>query len=261
MINRETNHVEAGRTRSPFGYILVDESQDISPGRARLLNQSRNRVLVAVCDDWQATYRFGGSDIAVMRDFESRVSHSNRIGVETTCADRITAVAARFVLRNPAQISKTVHSTHRADGPAVHVGLPDGEGHSRLKELLERIAASAGRNGAASSVLLPGRFNLTRPQIMPALKKQCPGQRFAYRTVHAAKWLEADYVVVPDLRTGSYGYPEEIDDDPVLDLVLATPESYFNAEERRLLHVAIARVRCQVFLLAGGGSPSPSFRN
>ena len=67
--------------------------------------------------------------------------------------------------------------------------------------------------------------------------------------------------MVLDLRSGRFGYAEEIDDDPVLDLVLATPESYFNAEERRLLHVAITRVRCQVFLLAGGGSPSPSFRN
>ena len=37
MINRVTEHVEAGRYRSPFGYILVDEFQDISPARARLL--------------------------------------------------------------------------------------------------------------------------------------------------------------------------------------------------------------------------------
>ena len=33
MINTATEHVEAGRYRSPFGYILVDEFQDISPGR------------------------------------------------------------------------------------------------------------------------------------------------------------------------------------------------------------------------------------
>ena len=37
MINRATNLVEAGGYRSPFGYILVDEFQDISPARARLL--------------------------------------------------------------------------------------------------------------------------------------------------------------------------------------------------------------------------------
>ena len=177
MINRTTDHVEAGRYRSPFGYILVDEFQDMSPDRARLLKalpaQSRNRRLFAVGDDWQAIYRIGGSDIAVMRDFVSRFGHSNHIGLETTFrrADRITAVATRFVLRNPAQIPRKVHSRHRADGPAVHVGLPDGKGHSLLKEVLERIAVSAGRNGGASSVLLLSRFSHTRPQNMPALKK------------------------------------------------------------------------------------------
>ena len=31
MINRATELVETGRYRSPFGYILVDEFQDISP--------------------------------------------------------------------------------------------------------------------------------------------------------------------------------------------------------------------------------------
>ena len=37
MINRATDLIEAGHYNSPFGYILVDEFQDISPARARLL--------------------------------------------------------------------------------------------------------------------------------------------------------------------------------------------------------------------------------
>ncbi len=41
MINRATDHVSAGRYRSPYGYILVDEFQDISPGRAALLKADR----------------------------------------------------------------------------------------------------------------------------------------------------------------------------------------------------------------------------
>ena len=73
MINRATDLIEAGRYSSPFGYILVDEFQDISPARARLLkallDKSPGAQLFAVGDDWQAIYRFGGSDIAVMREF------------------------------------------------------------------------------------------------------------------------------------------------------------------------------------------------
>ena len=56
--------------------------------------------------------------------------------------------------------------------------------------------------------------------------------------------------------TGKLGLPVEIDDDPLIDLVLSVPEAHPNAEERRLLYVALTRARRQVFLLAEGGSPS-----
>ena len=94
MIGRATDLVEAGRYRSPFGYILVDEFQDISPSRAKLLKAlldcSPGAQLFAVGDDWQAIYRFGGSDIAVMREFREHFGAFERIDLETTlrCSER-----------------------------------------------------------------------------------------------------------------------------------------------------------------------------
>ena len=262
MINRATEHVEAGRYRSPFGYILVDEFQDISPGRARLLkallDSSPGAQLFAVGDDWQAIYRFGGSDIAVMREFGERFGEFERIDLATTfrCADRISAVATEFVLRNPAQIRKTVRATRKADRPAVHVGLPGDEGLSLLKEALDRIDEDARRHDGASEVLLLGRYRHLRPLNLDSLAKQYRGLRFTYMTVHRAKGLEADYAVVLGLCAGKHGFPVEIADDPLLDLVMAAPEAHPNAEERRLLYVALTRARRQVFLLAEGGPPS-----
>ena len=262
MINRATDHVEAGRYRSPFGYILVDEFQDISPARARLLkallDRSPGAQLFAVGDDWQAIYRFGGSDIAVMREFGDRFGDYERVDLETTfrCSDRIAAVATDFVLRNPAQIRKTVRATRKGDGPAVHVGLPGDEGLSLLKESLDRIAEDAGRYDGTSEVLLLGRYRHLRPLNLGGLAKQYPGLRFTYMTVHRAKGLEADYAVVLGLSAGKHGFPVEIADDPLLDLVMAAPEAHPNAEERRLLYVALTRARRQVFLLAEGGPPS-----
>ncbi len=262
MITRATDHVEAGRYRSPFGYILVDEFQDISPARARLLkallDSATGAQLFAVGDDWQAIYRFGGSDIAVMREFGARFGEFERIDLETTfrCADRIAAVATEFVLRNPAQIRKTVRTRRKAEGPAVHVGLPGDEGLSLLKEALDRIAEDAGRHDGTSEVLLLGRYRHLQPLNLGSLAKQYPGLRFTYLTVHRAKGLEADYAVVLGLCSGKHGFPVEIADDPVLDLVMAAPEAHPNAEERRLLYVALTRARRQVFLLAEGGPPS-----
>ena len=262
MINRATDHVEAGRYRSPFGYILVDEFQDISPARARLLkallDRSPGAQLFAVGDDWQAIYRFGGSDIAVMREFGDRFGDFERIDLETTfrCSDRIAGVATDFVLRNPAQIRKTVRATRKGDGPAVHVGLAGDGGLSLLKEALDRIAEDAGRHDGTSEVLLLGRYRHLQPLNLGSLAKQYPGLRFTYMTVHRAKGLEADYAVVLGLCAGKHGFPVEIADDPLLDLVMAAPEAHPNAEERRLLYVALTRARRQVFLLAEGGPPS-----
>ena len=262
MIARATDHVEAGRYRSPFGYILVDEFQDISPARARLLkallDSSPGAQLFAVGDDWQAIFRFGGSDIAVMREFGERFGEFERIDLETTfrCANHIAAVATDFVLRNPAQIRKTVRATRKADGPAVHVGLPGDEGLPLLKEALDRIAEDADRHDGTSEVLLMGRYRHLQPSNLGSLAKQYPGLRFTYMTVHRAKGLEADYAVVLGLCGGKHGFPVEIVDDPLLDLVMAAPEAHPNAEERRLLYVALTRARRQVFLLAEGGPPS-----
>ncbi len=257
MIDRATDHVEAGRYRSPFGYLLVDEFQDISPDRARLLKALLDRVpgsqLFAVGDDWQAIYRFAGSDIGIMREFGKRFGDSEDLRLETTfrCADRIAAVATKFVLHNPAQLPKTVRSERKADEPRIHVGLP-----SKLKEALDRIAGDAAKHEGPSSVLVLGRYRHTLPQNRATLAKHYPSLRFDYRTVHRSKGLEADYVVLLGLCSGKYGFPAEIEDDPLLDLVLASAEGYPDAEERRLLYVAVTRARRHVFLLVENGPPS-----
>ena len=263
MISKATEHVEAGRYRSPFGYILVDEFQDISPGRARLLkallDQSPAAQLFAVGDDWQAIYRFGGSDIAVMRDFPERFGESERLDLETTfrCSEPISTVATRFVLANPAQIRKKVRSARQEEGPCVHIGLSGVQDLSLLGEAFGRIAAHAARHEGPSSVLLLGRYRHLQPHNLPGLRRQHPRLRISYKTVHGSKGLQADYVVVLGLCAGRHGFPTEVVDDPLLDLILAAPEKHPNAEERRLFYVALTRARRHVFVLADGGPPSP----
>lgn len=266
MIGRAAEHVEARRWRSPFDYVLVDEFQDISPARARLLkallDQSPTARLFAVGDDWQAIYRFTGSDLAVMREFGDRFGAHRRVDLETTfrCPDRIAALATGFVLGNPAQIRKKVRSARSSDGPGVVVGLAAGDRESLLPEALDRIGAdAAGREGTAT-VLLLGRYRHLRPGNMSGLARRHPGLRLSWMTVHGAKGLEADYVVVLGLRAGRYGFPAEVVDDPLLDLVLPAPEGHPNAEERRLFYVALTRARRRVFLLADGAPPSPFVR-
>ena len=165
MITRATDHVVLGRFRSPYGYILVDEFQDISPGRAALLkallDQVENAQLFAVGDDWQAIFRFAGSDTAIMREFEERFGHSERITLETTfrCADRISEAATRFILENPTQIRKTVRSVHTAPGTCVHIGLAGEDSINLLRETLEKVSEdrrpARGQAGCSSARAVP----------------------------------------------------------------------------------------------------------
>lgn len=262
MISKATEHVEKGRYRSPFGYILVDEFQDISPGRARLLkallDTSETVQLFAVGDDWQAIYRFTGSDIAIMREFQERFGESERINLETTfrCSNRIADIATEFVLKNPSQIRKNVSTVHEANKPGVHIGLSAEDCPDLLRESLNKIATDVEERGERSTVFLLGRYWRSQPANLNKLRREYPALELTYMTVHGSKGLEADYVVVLDLCSGNYGFPSEFNDDPILDLVLAAPEGHPNAEERRLFYVAITRARRGVYLLADSGPPS-----
>ena len=101
----------------------------------------------------------------MLSDINGHFGGGGRMDLETTfrCSDRIAAVATDFVLRNPAQIRKTVRSVRKADGPSVHVGLPGEENLSMVREALERIADDGARHEGVSDVLLLGRYRHLRP--------------------------------------------------------------------------------------------------
>jgi len=77
-------------------------------------------------------------------------------------------------------------------------------------------------------------------------------------TVHKAKWLESDYVIVDFINQNAwYNFPSSMIDDPILDLVTENFKWWFpNAEERRLFYVSITRWKKKVFLIYNKGKES-----
>ena len=268
MIMRAAGHVEAGRYKSPYRHLLVDEFQDISEGRARLLKalkaQHDDARLFAVGDDWQSIYRFTGSDIHLMRDFGQefggafagkRDAHRNvDLGRTFRSVDKIALPARRFVLQNPSQIDKKVITASTTDEPAIKVRHYGRRQHDAdLKETLDELAQAATKQ---TSVLLLGRYHFFKPKGLALLIRSYPNLSVRFMTVHASKGLEADHVIILRAESDTMGFPSEIVDDPLLDLVLPKPEKFEHAEERRLFYVALTRARHGVTILADRERPS-----
>ena len=153
--------------------------------------------------------------------------------------DGIGGPSTAFVRRNPEQTQRTLlpkpGNDVRDDGICVVVD-------SDPRRALQDIKSKAG--GKAPSVLVLGRYRDSKKGL-PEEWRRC------FSTVHQAKGLEEDYAVVLDLKNDRRGFPSQIEDDPVLELVLpVTGESASPfAEERRLFYVAMTRARRGVYLV------------
>jgi DNA helicase-4 len=122
-----------------------------------------------------------------------------------------------------------------------------------IVEYLDELASES-KQPHTLTVDVLGRYRFDRaalPQHTP------PSLTVTFRTVHSSKGLEADYVVIPNITNSLYGFPSRIADDPVLDVVMAEPDDFPYAEERRLFYVALTRAKRDVMMFAVRGQESP----
>ncbi|MBB2701053.1 UNVERIFIED_ORG: DNA helicase-4 [Rhizobium esperanzae] len=277
MIANATQLVETGRYQSPYSLILVDEFQDISEPRAKLIKalkyQKPLTKIFAVGDDWQSIYRFTGSDITIFTQFEANFGASWQGRLEQTyrCNQLIAETAASFVQRNSAQLRKSVRSTRPAIPRSIRVIPIDGEGgkpdfSKACYQLLNRLDLFL---GGISGQWRSDERNKLKAMVLWRYHQLDPFRgappKFEHIEVsglsfHRAKGLEADYTILLDVSEGDYGVPSRIEDDELLNLVMPRPETFEFAEERRLFYVALTRASRGVFLLTNGREPSRYIR-
>lgn len=280
MIAEATALVETSQIRIPWRYVLVDEFQDISAERAELLKaiiRVSGARLFVVGDDWQAIYRFSGSDLAYFSHFSEKIGPASVVRLDKTYRfpSELNAFSEAFVTRNPAQLKKAMACQRSLGKPAVVLrqtklyedkavsaksalsSLPsqsDAKAIGYWLSVIERTVASKAPD-ARRSVLVLGRFRWPPKVSSPgAFAKEYPHLDVTFMTVHAAKGLEADYVVVPGLNQG--GFPCERQSDQILETLLPKPEDFPWAEERRLFYVAVTRARIYAVVLYDDARPS-----
>ena len=112
------------KQRLGFKYIIVDEYQDISRQRfdlTKALREVCDAKVIAVGDDWQSIYAFSGSDITLFTQFQEKMGPAAMLRIENTYrnAQELIDIAGSFVQKNPAQITKTLHSAKRIEDPVI----------------------------------------------------------------------------------------------------------------------------------------------
>ena len=78
----------------------------------------------------------------------------------------------------------------------------------------------------------------------------------SYKTIHAAKGLEAKAVFVLGLTEGYGGFPDIWMEDRIFQVIKTTDHNLLLEEERRLFYVAITRAKDLLFLLTEKGNES-----
>lgn len=290
MINdssRILREEEIKGTKLDFRYIIVDEYQDISRQRFNLtreLSRLCDAKIIAVGDDWQSIYAYAGSDITLFTNFKEIFGYGTELRITKTYrnAQEVIDIAGGFIQKNTKQLRKALVSPKRINNPViietytedVDRSLYQGKGgkYFLVGETVERIMKEILSENPKSSILLLGRyafdaFNLTKSADFVYWEKtgNVSSKTFAdiemeFMTVHRAKGLGYDNVILINAIDAVYGFPSKVEEDPVLKYVLKGDNAIEYAEERRLFYVALTRTKNRVYIVTPQQRPSAFVR-
>lgn len=266
MISRAFAYVQQGKYKPEWGFVMVDEYQDISPQRLDLLEAicEKSRPdsidperyfacsLFAVGDDWQAIYRFAGADVNLTTGFQQRFPKANIHALDTTYRfnNKIGEVANRFVMQNPKQLPKTLQSYKHQQQKAITIADT-----KSFEDILHQLNQEQEKqHGSRPKVLLLGRYNYQKPEKFNQLQQRFSNLELQFVTCHASKGKEAEYVIVLHVDQGMF--PAQKRQSHLADMLLTPTETFPDAEERRLFYVSLTRAKQHVWLLHGA-HPSP----
>lgn len=266
MINHATHLIKANKPHYTYQHIIIDEYQDISYSRFNLIKEIRalsGARLICVGDDWQSIYRFAGSDISLFSNFEKYVGKYAQLFIEQTYrnSQSLIDITSKYIQKNKKQIQKNPKSKKEPiDNPVKFVYYTSNDAETQF---LNELQILVDKNGY-KPILVLGRHSFDINEFI----KLTPNSKIKYNertdkleikgfeeldikyiTVHKSKGLEADNVIILNLKNHLLGFPNKISDDPMLSLLLSDDEEYRFAEERRLFYVALTRTKNQVVLL------------
>ncbi|KHD88361.1 MAG: hypothetical protein OM95_09475 [Bdellovibrio sp. ArHS] len=267
MLIRASLYVENRAYRSPYKFICIDEFQDISQGRRRLvkalLDQHAEASLFAVGDDWQGIYRFAGADLDIFTRAEKYFGVTQELFLTNTFRSNqgIADAASWFVQKNPLQKKKAVvaHDNRRKGVLDVLSYDSDYGAFPEIEKQLQVLAKELTAKNERAKVFILSRYNYLLPhpsKIREWNKVYSKNLEILGTSFHGSKGLEADYVFILGMNSGPMGFPSIKNDHPFVQMYMPEADVFPYAEERRLFYVALTRAKRKAFLLTRKGIPS-----
>lgn len=245
MINEATKIVEKKFT-GKYKYIIVDEYQDISLNKVKLIKEIQNKTdakLIALGDDWQSIYTFTGSNLEVFTKFKKIFKHSKIIKLKYTYRNskELTKVAGKFISKNPFQITKKI-KTSKTNKYPIHIYYYN----KSIEEVWEKI-----REEVKNTETLILSRNNRDINLLPKLDKN-----MKFLTMHKSKGLESDNTIIINLEDSYSSIPSKIKENEFLNYVKPQTDKFKYAEERRLFYVALTRCKNNNYLIVKKDNPS-----
>jgi DNA helicase-4 len=238
-----------------YKYIVIDEFQDISYNRYKLIKiirDSCNSKIFAVGDDYQSIYKFAGSNIKLITNFKKYFGFTRIIKINNTYrySQELIMVSNKFITKNRRQIKKKIVSSKHNCKPVKIIYYYKNMG-IKLKKLLEMVD---------KNIMILSRNNFDINYIIDEDLKyednkiKFNNKEYAFRSVHKSKGLEEDNIIILNLVDSTFGFPNK-KEDKILNILLPK-DKYLYEEERRLFYVALTRTRNYVYLFVSKDKPS-----
>ena len=246
-----------------YRYIIVDEYQDITFQRflfIKRLVEYFDAKLIAVGDDWQSIYAFAGSRVELFNKFNDLFLNSkNDMYLSTTYryGQELVNITSDFILRNDKQSKKRIKSIKRLKDPIKIYRYTNNNEYDVINNLVKELYYK----NPNKNIMLLARTNECINKLLKSvffikgindsiICKEVPKARIQILTMHRAKGLTSDQVVVFGLRENLFPNKGKISHwifeyfklDTILDEI-----PY--AEERRLFYVALTRTKNKVYLV------------
>jgi len=254
MISLSINLINKYGLKRYYKYIIIDEFQDISLLRyklIKLIKESCNSKLFCVGDDYQSIYKFSGSNIYMIINFKKYFGYTKIIKINNTYRNsyELILVASKFINKNYHQINKKLFSTKHIPKPIKIIYYLKNM-NVKFKKLLDMLYGNVlvlGRNNYDIKYVIDEEITYNEVIFYK-------NRTFEYKTVHKSKGLESDNVIVLNMTNSIYGFPNKKSND--LQKLILEKDKYLYEEERRLFYVALTRTKNNVYLLVDRQNPS-----